>query len=395
VNSAAVNAREMSHVRSAVLRAAVRDEPSPHLYAEDVFSPDTYAEILRLFPAEAGVLRRWEATGAFGNYGRRREISIAREADRFTAEQRAFWLELAALLRGAEFFAALLERFEPYARGRFGDRIDDPAFFRDDLHARSILNEHEPGYFLGPHTDRRERVFTCLFYFPERDGLDHLGTTLYRPRDPGYASDGTEHHDFALFERRETIPYRANAMLVLARSDVLFHGVHALTEQELMGSRRRGMQASFYVHNARQRAACKTTLRVTVPADVHAGAGYDVPFRLTNRAASALGSSFPYRTQLGYRWRRDDGSAETEGSVRAPLPRALGPAETYDGTMRVVAPRAPGRYVLRLSVVQEGVAWFDDIDPANGAGAHIVVTAPAAAVSAPRAPRFAMPSRRA
>ena len=371
----------------------MRDEPSPHLYVENVFSPATYAEVLRLFPADDGVLRPWEATGAFGNYGRRREIGIVREADRFTAEQRAFWLDLAALLCGAEFFEALLRRFEPYARSRFGDRIDDPAFFRDDLHARSILNEHEPDYFLGPHTDRRERVFTCLFYFPERDGLDHLGTTLYRPCDPGYTSDGTAHHDFALFERRETIPFRANSMLVLARSDVLFHGVHTLTERELMGSRRRGMQASFYVHNARPREACKTALRVTMPAEVPAGLAFDVPIRLTNRATSALDSSFPYRTQLGYRWLREDGSVESGTTVRIPLPRALAPGETCDGSMRVAAPCTPGRYLLRLSVVQEGVAWFDDIDPANGAEAHVVVTARAAPVSAPPAPPFATPSR--
>jgi hypothetical protein len=126
---------------------------------------------------------------------------------------------------------------------------------------------------------------------------------------------------------------------------------------------------------------------------MHAGAGQDVPVRLTNRAASALDSSFPYRTQLGYRWLRDDGSAESEDTVRTPLPRALGPGETCAGTMRVVAPRAPGRYVLRLSVVQEGVAWFDDVDPANGTGVHVVVTAPATTLSAPPAPPFAMPSR--
>ena len=352
----------------------MRYEPSAHLYVENVFSPQTYAELLRLLPAGAA-LQQWNATGAFGNYARRREVSVIHEPDRLTAGQRAFWLGAAELLHGPEFFGALLERFEPYARARFGDRIDEPSFFREDLRATLIVNEHEPGYYLGPHTDRRERVFTCLFYFPEHANLEHLGTTLYRPRDAAYTSDGTDHHDFALFEPRETIPYRANSMLVLARSDVLFHGVQPLTEHELRGSRRRGMQVTFIEHNERPRESCKTTLQATFPADVAAASEVNVPIRLTNRADVELASSLPLRTRLGYRWLHDGGEPALESSALAPLPRALSAGETCEGWLNVVAPRAPGRYVLRISVAQEGVAWFDDIDPENGTEHRVVVSA--------------------
>ena len=351
----------------------MRDEPSPHLYVENVFTPATYAEILRLLPTGTA-LKPWDATGVFGNYARRRELSIVHEPGRLTPDQRGFWLEAAALLRGQQFFGALLERFEPYARERFGDRINDPSFLRDDLRSTLIVNEHEPDYYLGPHTDRRERVFTCLFYFPEDANLDHLGTTIYRPRDAAYTSDGTNHHDFALFEARETIPYRPNSMLVLARSDVLFHGVHALTAHELRGSRRRGMQVTFFVHNERPRESCKTTLRVTFPAELAAQSEVTVPIRLTNRAHSELASSLPYRTRLGYRWLHDVREPALESSALAPLPQTLRAGETCEASLRVAAPSAPGRYILRISVVQEGVAWFDDIDPENGAEQRVVVS---------------------
>jgi hypothetical protein len=367
------NAREAEHVRRAVSQAPMRNEPSPHLYVENVFSAPAYAQMLRSFPAESA-LRPWAATGASGNYGRRTEINLPRETERLAPEQRAFWAAAAAMLLDADFLGALLQRFEPYARERFGDRAGDPALLRESLHATLILNQHDAGYFLGPHTDRDERVFTCLFYFPEHAGLEHLGTTLYAPLEPGFTCRGTVHHDPARFERRETIPYRANSVLVFPRTDVLFHGVHPLTADELRGSRRRGMQVQFFLHNERPREDCRTALRATVPAAMRAGAEDDVPIELTNAAARDLGSSFPYRTQLGYRWLDADGrEAEPDNGIRTPLPRAIRAGETVACGVRVAAPRAPGRYVLRLSVVQEGVAWFDDVDPRNGVAQDVLV----------------------
>jgi hypothetical protein len=35
--------------------------------------------------------------------------------------------------------------------------------------------------------------------------------------------------------------------------------------------------------------------------------------------------------------------------------------------------RPPGVYELRVTLVQEGVAWFDDLDPTNAWEATVVV----------------------
>lgn len=369
---------EALHIRHAVLAAALRDEPSPHVYVENVFSPAAYAEMCRMWPTDSPALRRWDNPGdpavRFGNYGRRQEIIIPFEAERLPPEQRAFWLGVGSVLNGPDFARTLLERFEPYARERFGDRIDDPAFVRDELRGSLLINQHDADYYLGPHTDRNEKVFTCLFYFPEHDGLDHLGTTLYRPLEAGLTCSGFAHHDPARFERSETMPYRANSAFVFARTDVMFHGVHALTAEQLGGSRRRSIQMQFWVHNERPRAACKVVLRASVPRAMRPGAAYAVPFELTNRAAPQLDAAHPYPTNLGYRWLDADGrEAGRENAVRTKLPRPLPDGDTAEGAMDVVAPSAPGRYVLRLSVIQEGVAWFDDIDPDNGVAEHVDV----------------------
>jgi hypothetical protein len=378
--ASAFGAREALHVRRAVVGAALRDEPSPHLYVENVFSPETYADMVRMWPTDSPALRRWDNPGdaaiRFGNYSRRQEIVIPFEAERLPPDQRAFWLGAGSLLLGSDFARTLLERFAPYARSRFGDRIDDPAFARDQLRGSLLLNQHDADYYLGPHTDRGEKVFTCLFYFPEHDGLDHLGTTLYRPLETGFTCSGVAHHDPARFERVETMPYRANSAFIFARTDVMFHGVHALTAEQLGGSRRRSIQMQFWVHNERPRASCKVRLRAAVPDVMRPGEAYAVRFRLTNGAAPQLDDAHPFPTTLGYRWLDANGAeADRDNAVRTRLLQPLLEGETLDGAMRVVAPGAPGRYTLRLSVVQEGKAWFDDIDPDNGVVERVAVYA--------------------
>jgi hypothetical protein len=50
------------------------------------------------------------------------------------------------------------------------------------------------------------------------------------------------------------------------------------------------------------------------------------------------------------------------------------------------APARPGRYVLRIALVQEHVAWFDDLDPGAGWAGEIEVALPQAPVSVPAGP---------
>jgi hypothetical protein len=47
--------------------------------------------------------------------------------------------------------------------------------------------------------------------------------------------------------------------------------------------------------------------------------------------------------------------------------------------MRIAAPQYEGRYRLRVVLLQSEIAWFDDVDPANGVDATIEVSAKTAA----------------
>ena len=61
---------------------------------------------------------------------------------------------------------------------------------------------------------------------------------------------------------------------------------------------------------------------------------------------------------LSYHWVNEAGADVIEGA-RQVLPCGLRPQEETATGLTVTAPGQPGRYRLRLSLVQEGVAWFD------------------------------------
>jgi hypothetical protein len=63
--------------------------------------------------------------------------------------------------------------------------------------------------------------------------------------------------------------------------------------------------------------------------------------------------------RLAYRWLAADGRAVVENGLRTDLPRDLLGGEEVQLAATVRAPDESGRFTLRLTLVQEGVAWFD------------------------------------
>jgi hypothetical protein len=51
--------------------------------------------------------------------------------------------------------------------------------------------------------------------------------------------------------------------------------------------------------------------------------------------------------------------------MRTTLKKPLAPGETAEVTLRLLTPWEPGEYRLRITPVQELVAWFGDVDPGN------------------------------
>ena len=97
-----------------------------------------------------------------------------------------------------------------------------------------------------------------------------------------------------------------------------------------------------------QQAACKVALRVRV--------------ELENGSSEKLGSFPPFPLHLSYRWfRSETGDRDVAGAeaIRTPLRPSLPPAEKATYSLNVLTPDEPGRYRLRVTLVQESVRWLD------------------------------------
>jgi hypothetical protein len=104
------------------------------------------------------------------------------------------------------------------------------------------------------------------------------------------------------------------------------------------------------------------TLRlVACPAAVPANHVFGATATLDNHGAAPLGTFPPWPVNLSYRWLdADTGRTIVEEGLRTPV-AGIAAGATGTCVMSVVAPTAPGRWRLRVVLVQEGLRWLDQL----------------------------------
>jgi hypothetical protein len=86
-----------------------------------------------------------------------------------------------------------------------------------------------------------------------------------------------------------------------------------------------------------------------------------VQVRVRNQMAAPLGTWQPFPVQVACRWKSADSPRfeSDEGAPRTPMHKGVPPGGAESLYVRVVPPSQPGRYVLRVSLVQEYKRWLD------------------------------------
>jgi hypothetical protein len=96
------------------------------------------------------------------------------------------------------------------------------------------------------------------------------------------------------------------------------------------------------------------------PRDVRRGERFQLTLRLTNTGWFHWGSSDREPVMLSYHWIDSKGRTLVYDGLRTPLAMPVPADHSVETVLRVEAPAPPGRAVLVIDLVHEGVAWFSE-----------------------------------
>jgi hypothetical protein len=129
----------------------------------------------------------------------------------------------------------------------------------------------------------------------------------------------------------------------------------------------------------------RARIEADVPARIAEHSEVEIGVEVENLGSAIFVSAWPNPIHLSCRWFRDGESAPiADEPLMSPLPRALTPRTPVRGGMRILTPAA-GRYRLRLTLVQIGIKWFDEIDPASAFETEVEIVPARADVAIPAA----------
>jgi hypothetical protein len=122
-----------------------------------------------------------------------------------------------------------------------------------------------------------------------------------------------------------------------------------------------------------------STLSCQLPVTASCGELFELPTNVTNRSSCFFTSAPPAPISLSYKWLHPETGEYLDGARahRSFLPRTIFPGETIEMSALVITPAHPGAAILRLTLVQEGISWFDEQDASNGIEQVVMIEAAA------------------
>lgn len=242
--------RPLEHFIGRLREAKVEADPFPHYFLEHVFPEDYYRELLRHLPSSDVYDNLYEVTDLKLDHFRHRDQRNMDQGwtDTLPEPQKTFWDSFNQWFLGEELAQAVLESF--------GERESWPP-----VSVESQFIRHRAGYFLGPHSDLHTKLVVLLLYLAPDNGAEHLGTSLYRPKQDGFTCPDSKHYAFEDFIRVKMAPYRANSLLAFVRSDISFHGLEPLTEQDVAATTGRDV-IQYVIYDKAAREAQLETRRL-------------------------------------------------------------------------------------------------------------------------------------
>jgi hypothetical protein len=208
------------HFYSAIERAPTVDEPFTHLYAAEIFPASFYAKLLDNLPPREGY-KQFPAP-----YEERFGIELAPSTARTIND---FWIDFEDWLHSAELLSFMARKFGPALQECYGHRrsfVEQSSKDNEvEITMRSLLVRDFKNFSILPHTDGNTKFITGAFYFPKDESQIEFGTSIYRPKDPGFRDFQTTRYPREQFELAKTAENKPNSFFAFVKSDRSFHGV--------------------------------------------------------------------------------------------------------------------------------------------------------------------------
>jgi ABC-type multidrug transport system fused ATPase/permease subunit len=124
---------------------------------------------------------------------------------------------------------------------------------------------------------------------------------------------------------------------------------------------------------------CRVRIAAQLPTQLPVDTVIEFDCTIENLGRAEMATCAPFPVHISYKWLDQYTGLRVAGieGLRTGLGEPLKPNESRSFRVQVKAPETAGDYVLHLTLVQENVAWFDDLDPDN-ACADVVQVVPAA-----------------
>lgn len=216
-----MEAEVLAHLLQRIAVASIKTDPYFYFHVESVFPEAFYCELIDSIP-DPSYFSQFDA------YPHRSYFNLLKEKlEQLPFAHFLFWRNFAEGLHSLSFAKALLKKFQPQLKERFGENISI-----EKMGVDASLVCDQPGYSIGPHTDHPNKILTLLFYLPTSHDQKHLGTSIYIPKDGSVKYSGHEHHSFEKFHKISTVPFVPNSVFGFLRSDCSFHGVEPVHTQK-------------------------------------------------------------------------------------------------------------------------------------------------------------------
>jgi hypothetical protein len=207
------------YIREKFSRAAVNEDPFPHLWIRDALPPKLYEEMERALPARA-------------------ELARAFRRDQLQRWARRPWrlpnLDPVYFYISAYAKVGHLDTYSVEWHRRFGEYI---GLVETLLHERLRVQQpwvsgqrvfffRPTGWAIPPHVHPRSELTNTMIYFATPHNPVEQGTLLYRPRPDVrlQPSVGTEQYDSAELEPAAIIPYLPNTLISWVNTPEAVHG---------------------------------------------------------------------------------------------------------------------------------------------------------------------------